>query len=159
MRWRACWGLTMDNLEFLIPIAAFVMTGYIIKVFVDAVRRSRQMKMAGEFHAKLLDRIGSAEEFGRLLQTDGGQRFIESISIERQDPLARVAGSMQTGIVMTVFSFGLMYLAGRVSQGNEGFSILGVIFLTLGVGFIVSAASAYLLARRHGVIAAPASTR
>lgn len=147
------------DLEFLIPIAAFVMTAYMVKVFVDAFRRSRQMKLAAEFHTKLLDRIGSAEEFGRLLQTEGGQRFIESITIERQDPLARVTGSLQTGIVMTAFSLGLMYLAGRVSQGNEGFSILGVIFLTLGVGFIVSAVSAYVLARSHGIIATPVSSR
>jgi hypothetical protein len=147
------------DLEFLIPIAAFVMTGYMVKVFVDAFRRSRQMKLAAEFHTKLLDRIGSAEEFGRLLQTEGGQRFIESITIERQDPLGRVTGSLQTGIVMTAFSLGLMYLAGRVSQGNEGFSILGVLFLTLGVGFIVSAVSAYVLARNHGVIATPVSSR
>ena len=111
----------MNDLEFLIPIAAFVMTGYIVKVFVDAFRRSRQAKVAAEFHTKLLDRIGSAEEFGRLLQTEGGQRFIESISVERQDPLARVAGSLQTGIVMTAFSLGLLYLSGRVSQGNEGY--------------------------------------
>lgn len=145
------------DLEFLIPIASFIMIGYIIKVFVDASRRSRQMKTAAEFHTKLLERIGSAEEFGRLLQSEGGQRFIESITVERQDPLARIAGSLQTGIVMTAFSLGLMYLAGRVSHGNEGFSILGVMFLTLGVGFIVSAVSAYVLARSHGVIAAPAT--
>lgn len=145
------------HLEVLIPLGAFGMVAYMTKVFVDAFRRSRQMRIASEFHTKLLDRIGSAEEFGRLLQTEGGQRFIESISMERHDPLARVSGSLQTGIVMTVFSLGLIYLAGRVSQGNEGFSILGVVFLTLGVGFIVSAASAYVLARTHGAIAAPAT--
>ena len=60
---------------------------------------------------------------------------------------------------MTAFSLGLMYLAGRVSQGNEGFSILVVLFLTLGIGFIVSAVSAYVLARSHGVIATPVSSR
>ena len=147
------------DLEFLIPIGAFVMTAYMTKVFVDAFRRSRQMKLAAEFHNKLLERIGSAEEFGRLLESDGGQRFVESITIERVDPLARVTGSLQTGIVMTAFALGLMYLAPRVSNGNEGFSVLGVLFLALGIGFIVSAVSAYLLARSHGVVAAPAASR
>lgn len=145
------------TVEVLIPLSAFVMSGYIVKCFVDAFRRSRQMKTAAEFHAKLLDRIGSAEEFGRLLQTEGGQRFIDSITLERRDPLSRISGSLQTGIVMTTFSLGLMYLSGRVPEGNLGFSVFGVMFLTLGVGFILSAVSAYVLARNHGVIGTPAA--
>ena len=78
----------------LAPVIAmlglFTMVAWVVWVVVDGRRRRERLKAVTEFHQRLLDRIGSAREFGEFLQTDGGNRFVASLAVEKSSPKERI---------------------------------------------------------------------
>jgi DNA-directed RNA polymerase specialized sigma24 family protein len=81
----------MSELWILIPISAFAAMAWVIHVVVDGFRRRQQLRLTTEFHGKLLDRIGSAHEFGEFLNTSGGARFLDSLLTPRERALLWLA--------------------------------------------------------------------
>jgi hypothetical protein len=74
----------------LIPLTAFFVVGWIVHTLVDGYRRRERMRTFTEFYGRLLDRMSTPKEFGDFLQTSGGQRFLDTLSVERGHPIERV---------------------------------------------------------------------
>ena len=61
--------------------------------------------------------------------------------------------SMQIGIVMLLTGIGLLYVSSTfIDEPAEFFIVIGVVALALGGGFLVSAAAAYVLSRKLGLL-------
>lgn len=145
-------------MEVIAPMVAalglFTMIGWIVFVVVDGRRRQERLKVFTEFHARLLDRIGSAREFGEFLQTSGGSRFLESLSMEKGGPQTRILRSVQIGVVLVAvgigfLTLGLMY---PLNEGTEGFRIAGTLTLSFAIGFLLSAVVAHRVAKSLGLM-------
>ena len=146
----------MEHIWVLVPLAAFAAIAWVIQVIVDGYRRRQQIRVTTEFHAKLLDRIGSAREFGEFLNTSGGTRFLDSLTIERQGgaPL-RILRAVQTGFVFLMLGLGLFLLMGvrRLPYGAEdGLAAIATITTSIGVGLLISAAASYGVSKRLGLL-------
>jgi hypothetical protein len=149
----------MQGLEFMAPVVIvlgfFTVIGWIVHVIVDGRRRRERLKVFTEFHSKLIDRLGSANEFGTFLESDGGKRFLATLSTERGGPRVGIMRSVHTGLIMLALSVGLLSLSaldlGSV-EGRTFFLVCGVIVLSLAVGFLLSAAASLRLARTMGVM-------
>lgn len=145
-------------MEDIAPVIAalgfFTMVGWIVFVVVDGRRRQERLKVFTEFHTRLLDRIGSAREFGEFLQTTGGTRFLESLSMEKGGPQVRILRSIQIGIVLLALGFGFLILGLMypLNEGTEGFRILGTLTLSLGIGFLLSSLAAHRVAKSLGLM-------
>ena len=150
-----------------IPISAFIATSWVIHVVVDGFRRRQQIRLATEFHGKLLDRIGSAKEFGEFLNTTGGTKFLDSMTIEREGGGAqiRILRAVQAGFVFLTLGIGLFVLIGStdlsfdefpgaVRRGDEeaGFAVMATVCTSVGVGLLLSAAASYGLSKRLGLL-------
>ena len=151
--------------DVLVPLAAFAMVVSIIYVIVDSFRRRQQLRMVAEFHSKLLDRVGSAVEFGEFLNTDGGARFLDSLSIERATGGAhvRILRAVQAGLVSLVLGLGLFGYVTSVGNGlasdtAEGLSLFATIVLSIGIGLLLAAAVSYRLSKRLGLLEAGVSS-
>jgi hypothetical protein len=149
----------MEGLEFIAPmmlgLGLFTMIGWMTHVIVDGRRRRERLKVFTDFHAKLIDRLGSAREFGDFLQSDGGQRFLATLSTEKGGPQVGIMRSMHTGVIMLALSIGLLSLTSVGIWGAEGRAfvlVLGVIVLSLAIGFLLSAGVSWRLARALGVM-------
>ena len=145
--------------DVLVPLAAFAMIVSIIYVIVDSFRRRQQLRMIAEFHSKLLDRVGSATEFGEFLNTDGGSRFLDSLSTERATGGAhvRILRAAQAGLVALMLGLGLFgYVtalgSGLASDTAEGLSLFATIALSIGVGLLLAATVSYRLSMRLGLL-------
>jgi hypothetical protein len=145
--------------EYMIPIVLgptfFIMIGWVTYVIVDGHRRRERLKVFTEFHAKLIDRLGSAREFADFLQSDGGQRFLATLSTERGGPRVGILRSVHTGVIMLTLSIGLLSLTSLTAWGTEGRTfvlVTGVIVLSLSVGFLLSAGASWRLARSLGLM-------
>lgn len=144
--------------EIIIVPALFVTIGFIIWVLVNGWQRRLRLKLMTEFHNKLLDRIGSVKDFNDFLQTDGGTTFMDSLTVERSSarPQESILRAVQIGIVVSMLGLGLLalnwYFTFRYAGDTEVLTIIGVIALSLGLGFLVSAAVSYRLARMLGVL-------
>jgi hypothetical protein len=147
-----------------IPISAFVAIAWVIHTIVDGFRRRQQIRLATEFHGKLLDRIGSAKEFGEFLNTTGGSKFLDSLTIEGEGgPHTRILRALQAGFVGLALGVGLFILIGNASltfgvpseferDAEDGLAVLATISTSIGIGLLLSAGVSYVLSRRMGLM-------
>jgi hypothetical protein len=154
-------------IPILLGLGFFGMIAWIVFVIVDGNRRKERLKVFTDFHSKLIDRMGSSSEFATFLQSDGGRRFLESLSVEKGHPANRIITAVQTGLVLAAVGVGFI-LAGewgvqpaawRGEWEVNGFRIAGVIFTSTGVGFLFSAVASYFLAKSLGVLKPAEATR
>ena len=144
------------DLEILIPISFFAAATWVVHEFVEAYRRRQQMRIAAEFHTKLLERMGSTHEFGEFLNTPGGSRFLDSLTIDREGgPHVRILRAVQSGLVLLALGVGLFLFAnGRDLPGraDDGVLLFGTVATSVGIGLLFSAGASYGLSRRMGLI-------
>jgi hypothetical protein len=148
--------MTGETVAALIPLGAFSMLAYIVHVLVEWRRQTQRVKLLTEFQTKLLDRMGNGQDFAAFFQSSGGERFLETISLDRSNPYDRVLRSLQAGVVALCLGIGFTSLAHMVDvEGVVGFTIIGVIILSLGLGFMLSAAAAYSISKSAGLLDQP----
>lgn len=145
-----------------------VVTGtlvWLIKTLIDYRRWYRLSKVQTDAHNKLLDRFSANEELLAYIATPSGKRFLESAPIMLDDgstslgaPVKRILWAVEIGLVLACGAGGLMF-AQRYVPGEVGpaFSVVGIIILAIGAGFVVAAVASYLLSRHLGVLRAGAS--
>ena len=152
----------------MIPLVAiltvFGSVSFLTWVIVDALRRKGQLRVMSEFHNKLLDRINNGKELAEFMDSPGGTKFIESISTERVHPAHRVLRAVQVGIVLCAAGIGCRVVGWQSTlierEAAEGFVILGIMLLSVGIGYLVSAGATFGLGRSLGVYPTPGeSTR
>lgn len=142
-----------DIAPALVGITLFLVIGWIIRIVSDNRRRQALARTQAELHAKLLEKFGTADEALRYLGSDAGQRLLDSAALERANPLQRILGSVQAGILLAAVGFGLLLVRGFVSgEAVEGLLVLGTLVLVLGLGFLASAGAAWALSRRFGLL-------
>jgi hypothetical protein len=148
----------------LIPIiilpALFITIGFVIWTLVNAWQRRLRLRLTTEFNSKLLDRIGSVKDFNDFLQTEGGAKFMDSMTVERSSsrPQDSILRASQIGIVLIMLGVGVLtlgwYFTTRYAGSGdfEVLTVIGVIAASLGLGFLISAGASYRLARMLGVL-------
>ena len=145
-------------MPFLVPIitslALFTMISWI--VWVEARRRQMQSKSVAELQSQLLAKFGSAQEFVQFMQTDEGRRFLATLAQVRLSPAERVLRSIRIGVILTIIGLGWLSLALTGRFDDDGaLTVIGVLFLATGIGFLISAAISYRLSKAWGVFTEP----
>ena len=133
---------------------------WLVKTGIDHRRWLRLTRTQTEIHTKLLDRLGTNEELMAYIQSPAGRRFLESapISLEQEPrtttaPVSRILWSMQAGVVLGALGLGFWLVQTRTTlELSEGFWIIGVLIAALGFGFLASAALAYAISSRLGLV-------
>src|SRR5258708_16242391 len=80
-------------------LGSIVATCWAIFVIVDGFRRRQQVRLSAELHTRLLDRIGSAREFGEFLATESGARFLDAIALYRNPAQTDLLPPLPSGTV------------------------------------------------------------
>ena len=149
--------------EIIIVPSAFFMTGFIVYTIAEAFRRRSQARMVTEFHTRLLDRIGSAREFGEFFASDAGKRFMDSLSAtETVSPQLRILRSVQTGLVMLALGIGLFLLTNERQfslEAADGLTVTATVTTAIGAGLIASTLMTYMLSRQMGLLTKHESRR
>jgi hypothetical protein len=160
-------GMWNDFFEGIGAFAIFLtVTGtlaWLIKTLIDWRRWNRVFRVQSEVHSKLLDRFTASEDVIKYIQTPAGRRFLESGPVLAETgqrsfsaPISRMLWSVQAGVVLVMLGFGFQYISRRVAlDASQPMFALGVLALALGLGFVASAAVAFLLTRRMGLLEPP----
>jgi hypothetical protein len=136
----------------VLGVGLFSLIAWIFFVLVDGKRRRDQLKVTSEFNAKILEKMGSTAEFGAFLETDGGKRFMNSLTIEGPSAKTRMLGATQTGIVCTSIGVAMLILGGIFDYLRDGLWVMGGIITACGIGFIVSTLVSYRLSKALGLL-------
>jgi hypothetical protein len=143
----------------MIPVVAILTVmgsiSFLAWVIVDGIRRKQQLRVMSEFHNKLLDRISNGKELADFMDSPGGTKFIDSICTERVHPAHRILRAVQIGIVLCAAGIGCRVVGWQSTiierEAAEGFVILGIMLLSIGIGYLVSAAASLGLGRGLGI--------
>jgi len=155
--WRDVVNTVVVPIFFL--CLAFV-AAWVAKSINDHRRWRRASDVQAEAHTKLLDRFSSNEDLLTYIQTPVGRHFLESTPINLDGaasfgaPINRILWSVQVGLVLAAGGFGLSYaipadLARSVSLPLTVISVLGI---ALGIGFVLSAAVSYKISQQLGLL-------
>lgn len=157
------WNMMEGVFIFGIFVMVTITFAWLIKTLIDYRRWHRVSKVQTEVHTKLLDRMASNEDLLAYIQTPAGRRFLESAPIPLEGPraiaapLGRILWSVQVGTVLGVAGIGLQFVSGRVlEEMTQPLFVIGVLAMSLGIGFILSAVVAFMLSRRLGLFEPPA---
>jgi hypothetical protein len=139
---------------------------WVVRSIIDHRRWLRLSRVQADVHTKLLDRLTTNEDLLTYIQSPAGRRFLESAPITMDQearvttaPVGRIIWSLQAGLVLAALGAGFWFVQHNVSaEAAEGFFIIGVLALSLGIGFTVSALLAYVVSTRLGLVPKPKST-
>jgi hypothetical protein len=147
-----------NALEMMIPmvvgVSFFTLIGWIVFVIQDGRRRREQLKVMTDFHTKALDKMGSTADFGNFLETDGGKRFLKSLTIEGPSAKQHIVRSTERGILCLVLGAALLLLGSLFPVLRDGFIIIGVIVAACGIGNLVSCVVSHGLSKSMGLYGA-----
>jgi len=147
--------------------AFFAILIWLVRAVIQHRRWLRLSKVQTDVHTKLMDRMTTNEELLAYIQSPAGRRFLESAPIQQESdsprmgaaPVGPIIWSMMAGIVLATVGVGFRFAANSVTnEAQQAFTVVGVILLALGAGFVVASVMAYLVSSRLGLFPARAAT-
>ena len=153
-------GVLLGGMAGFLGFAAFFsVVVWLIRAVIQHRRWLRQSKVQSEVHTKLMDRMTTNDELLAYIQSPAGRRFLESAPPQEAEsprlggaPVGPIIWSMMAGIVLATVGIGFRLAAQSVSnEAQQAFTVVGVIILALGAGFIISSVMAYLVSNRLGL--------
>lgn len=155
----------IDPIAVLLGFASFlVVLFWLIRMLVENQRWNRSFKLQSEVHGRLIDKFSSNQELAAYMQTEAGKRFLEAAPIpmglesgsRMPNAVARVLTPVQVGAVMVLLGIGLLLLRNAGPDTGVPMLVLGTMILMPGIGFILAAGIAWVLAGRLGLMPQPA---
>jgi hypothetical protein len=131
---------------YVIVLALLLVAGASLFLIFTILRSTQQTVI----RKALIEKFGSAQDLGELLQTPGGQRLLADLSTSGGSPLQSVLSSVQKGLIALLVGLGAMFVGG-VSSHTE-MVILGSLFACAGLAFLISAGVTYRLSKSWGLI-------
>ncbi len=136
---------------------------WLVRTAIEHRRWQRSMRAQTELNTKLIDRFSTSEELLAYLQSPAGKTLIEPAALPQASPrplpmnapLSRIFWSLQSGIVVGTLGIGVIFVSRGVATDAEFAQFLygiGIVTLTIGLGFAISAAVSYILSYRLGLI-------
>jgi len=135
---------------------------WLVKTLIQQRRWNRQSHVQTEVHSKLMERLTTGEEMIAYAQSPAGKRFLEGgpIALDAAAqpvslPVSRFLWSMQAGLVLSAAGFGMEIVSGQMPiDVTPVASGLGILVLSIGIGFVVSAIVSFVLSRKLGLVPA-----
>lgn len=131
----------------------FVTMAWAFKTLVNFYQQRNLTKLHYALQDKLLDKLGTSPEALEYLRSDAGERMLALAVKERTNPYARILSALQAGAVISLLGIGFLVLRPMVPpDGAEAFSVIGVLALSLGLGFLASSGAAYAFSKKWGLV-------
>jgi hypothetical protein len=152
-------------MEYMVPIIIvpgfFIAVVLAIRLVVSNRRRIQIATLHAELHRHLLEKFGSASEALQYLQSDAGKSVLDATLVEQANPFGRVLGSVQAGLITLGAGIAMLISQRVIRDGDaaDGFYVMGMLGLMIGIGFLASAAISYVLIRRWGLVSRPSQAQ
>jgi len=125
----------MKDVFMMVTMWAFV--GTALYIIATTIRRKQRITM----QQHMLNKFETAKDFAEFVQTPAGQKYVMGFADTAASTKTSILNSVRLGIVLMFIGFGLQTM-------GPGAMRIGLLVVTTGVGFLVSAAISYVLARK-----------
>jgi hypothetical protein len=130
----------MKDVFMMITMWAFV--GTALYIIATTLRRRQRNQM----QQHVLDKFASAKDFADFLQSAAGQKYVMSFAEGVTSSQSAILTSVRTGVVLVFLGFG--FALANIGHQSPFLLKIGALFATVGVGFLVSAAISFWLAKK-----------
>ena len=132
----------------------FVVGGWAFKTLLNFIQQRQLTKLHYALQDKLLEKLGSSPEAVEYLHSNAGEKMFALANKERTNPYARILSALQAGAVLSLLGIGFVVLSttATIDDAAEGFMVIGVLGISLGLGFLASSAAAYVFSKNWGLI-------
>jgi hypothetical protein len=135
---------------------------WLVKTLIQQRRWSRQSQVQTEVHSKLMERLTTGEEMIAYAQSPAGKRFLEGgpIALDAaaqpvSAPIGRFRWSIQARLVLSAAGFGMQFVSNQMPIDVAPVATgVGILILSVGIGFVLSAIVSFLLSRKLGLVPA-----
>jgi hypothetical protein len=127
--------------------------GWILRTYLNHVQFMKVLQLRAENNARMLDRFGSDAAFLDYLKSDAQQKMFEVRTPEPRmpAPYMRMLTTIQIAFLLLSAGGACLYIRGYMFEGDkDAFLFLGTIGVALGLGSLLSAAAAFVVARMWG---------
>ena len=145
-------------MQDLLPMIVFpvltVACAWIISLIIGAFRHRASLRAQTEFHNRMIEKFGSAEEFSVFLKSEAGKSFFDRLTVEPAAPLTKILSSIKTGTILTLLGVGFFVLGvtSKTEDAANALFIICTVTFMVGIGFLISSAISYRLAKTWGII-------
>jgi len=155
------WQDVMTGLFVLVIFITVTMTiTALVKQFVTHRRWVRATKLQSDLHNRMVERLQSSAEILAYAQASArGSDMLGAVSMPDVTsptltaPFGRILWSVQAGLVAVAAGVGLLIVKRYViEEVAQMLLTLGVLILSLGIGFALAAAASYMLSVRLGLL-------
>lgn len=97
----------MEDLgTILVSVGLIIATAWVVGIIVLAFKDKANLRTRADLYNRLLDKFSTATEFVDYLKRDSGQKLIDEITIKNTSVTAKILGSIQKGIILTLLGGG-----------------------------------------------------
>lgn len=149
-----------DEMAPVIGVVSMVMIVALLlgwAVWLYSRRRQERMRAELEVRRRMLEKFGTAEELTAFLASEGGRKFLEDLSTEHASHADKILDSVKRGTILTLLGIGLWSLVAWEPNDLQPLGVFGTIAMTIGLGYLASAAVSYRFSKRWGLL--PAESR
>ena len=151
---------TEELLSYFIPFSVFVCmllaVLWVVRTILENRRWNKSFKVHEDVHTKLIDKFASGQELTAYMESDAGRRLLEWTppSIEGRMPFAagRILWSLQAGLILGLAGAGLFSVRHYVPDAAQALLVFGMLGLTIGLGFCLSAIFSYGISKHLGLL-------
>jgi hypothetical protein len=125
----------------------------IYRTHLQHVRVMKTLQLKAEANARMLDRFGSDGAFLEFLKSDAQQKMFDVTLPEPRvpAPYMRMLTAFQVAFLLLSAGLACLYIRGFMFEGDkEAFLFLGTMGVALGIGSLLSAGAALVVARWWG---------
>lgn len=154
-------GVLLGGLAgFMVFSAVIGMLTWTVRAVISHRRWLKASAVQAEVHTKLMDRMTGNEELLAYMQSPAGRRFLEAVPPPRAEaeapgfgaPVGSILWSMMAGIVFATVGAGFRVAAGTIGdEVQRAFTVVGIILLSLGIGFLFASLMAFAVSARLGL--------
>jgi hypothetical protein len=128
--------------EWLMMFTMWAFFGYVVYLVTITIRRKQRNAM----QQHVLDKFASAKDFADFVQSPAGQKYVMSFADTATSSQSAILSSVRIGVVLLFTGLGLQFT-------NTGSATvlplrIGIVLGCVGIGFLVSAAISFWLARK-----------
>ena len=119
---------------------------------VWAILEWRRTRYKSQLQSKIVDKFQSVQEFNDFLQSKEGSKFLNFLKFSGLAPKEKLLSSLSKGIILIMLGISLILVGQIFSDEMKYFIAFGIVFIALGVGFLISTYASYTLSKKWGII-------
>jgi len=119
---------------------------------VWAILEWRKTRHKSQLQNKIVDKFSSVQEFNDFLQSKEGNKFLNFIKFNGLAPKEKLLSSLSKGVILVTLGIALILVGQIFPDEMKYFIAFGIVFIALGVGFVISMYISYTLSKKWGII-------